>query len=520
MVLYNILIIIYNGEEWMFKKRITVLIVSFALFIGIGTAALAVSQNADEHSADEFGNLSTVLLSGGYAADYANGMVVFSDSENSGYLSLRNTASGRERVISSENASYINVIGNKIYYVTSSGENFSIVRTTLSSEREVLVQSDEKISNLFVEKDGMYYLRDDSAVYFSFANSAESVLFSNPQMKAFVPGKDGIYWLKDKPSDEAAHSELGTCSVNGYEGTEDEAVNYDCYLYSPELGKSVETVITNALKVNGSDEGDLSSLALTAKVGEKTLPTAEYPVGSFFTDSGNGCTDHRTGSCGWEYEGYCNCKAFHNGVSLKAVQCFAFARYVYYECFGEIGTTDSKTSTNIGSIPKGSVTEESFKALISQTKPGAHIRVRYLKANGVTVSTHSMIILDWNESGFSVLESNVDGKCGVNVSRISYSSYVPKVVSVEFLMMPDEYPEGSEEESADSTNPEESTTVTAPDSENSTVTESTTAESVTGESQTQTTTDADSGFADLLLMVSEKILEFFAMIIDLIVMIL
>lgn len=504
----------------MFNKKITALIISFVLFIGIGTAALAVSVNTDKHSAEESGNLSTVLLSGGYAADYADGMVVFSDTDNGGYLSLRNTASGRERVISSENASYINVIGNFIYYVTGSAKDFGIVRTTLSSEREVLVQSDKKLSNLFVEKDGMYYLKDKSAVYFSFADGTESVVYSNQQMKAFVPGDDGIYWFKEKPSEEAFHAGICTCSVNAYEGTEDASVNYDCYLYSPGLGRSVKTVLTDALRINGGDVADLSSLALTAKVGEKTIPTAEFPVGSFFTDSGKGCTDHGTGSCGWEYEGYCNCKAFHNGVSLKAVQCYAFARYIFYECFGEIGMTDSKTCTNIGSIPQGSVTEESFKALIGQTKPGAHIRVRYLKANGYSVSTHSMIILDWNENGFSVLESNADGKCGVSVSRISYSSYVPKVVSVEFVMMPDEYPESGEEESTDPAVPEESTEAATPDAENTTVTDSTTADSVTDESQTQTAADADSGFADLLLMFSEKILEFFAMIVELMVMIL
>lgn len=97
-------------------------------------------------------------------------------------------------------------------------------------------------------------------------------------------------------------------------------------------------------------------------------------------------------------------------------------------------------STNIGSIEKGAVTEEAFKALIQQARPGAHLRVQYIKANGYSVSTHSMIILDWNESGFSVCEANADGKCGVSVNRFDYSSFVSTLVSVNFLMMPDVYP--------------------------------------------------------------------------------
>lgn len=489
----------------MFNKKISALLLALVLFIGIGTAALAASKTGGEHSAEEFGNLSSVLLSGGYAADYAGGMLLFSDAENGGCLTLRNTESGRERIISTDSVSYINIIGKNIYYITSDVKEFSIVRMTLNSDRKVLVRSEKKLSNLFVSQNEMFYLKDSTVVRFNMKDGTESDIYTNPQMKAFVPNKDGIYWFKEKDV-QNNQPRYGACSVNSYEGTEDENINYDCYLYNIELGKNTQTSLSNAIRTVNAEDEDLSSLALTAKVGEKTIPTAEYPVGSYFTDSGEGCTDHRTGVCGWEYEEYCNCKAFHNGVSLKSVQCFAFARYVYNECFGEIGTTDSKTSSSIGSIPKGSVTEESFKALIRQSKPGAHIRVRYIKADGVTVSTHSMIILDWNESGFSVLESNVDGKCGVGVRQIAYSSYVSNVISVEFFMMPDEYPSGSEEE----------TTKPVVSTPSDTKTETTQTESVTNETQTSVNTDLISQIFDLLLIAAEKFLEFLTVIVNII----
>ncbi|MBQ3007679.1 MAG: DUF5050 domain-containing protein [Clostridia bacterium] len=501
----------------MFNKRFRALIIALVLFIGIGTVALAASKTSAEDSDGRFGNLSGVLLSGGYAADYADGMILFSDPDNGGYLTLKNIASGNERVISEENASYINVVGRNIYYISFSDSGSDIVKTTLDGEREVILESEVRLSNLFVSEEEMYFLRSCDAVRLDFETGCETVVYNNPQMKAFIPDAKGIYWLKEKPSDNRSHSKYSSCAENSYEGTEDEQINYDCYLYDSGLGKSTESTLADAIRTAGNGNGDLSSLALTARVGEKTLPTPEYPVGSYFTDNGEGCTDHRTGVCGWETEGRCNCKAFYNGVPLKSVQCYAFARYIYNECFGEIGETDSETSTNIGSIPQGSVTEEGFKALISKTKPGAHIRVRYIKADGVTVSTHSLIILDWNDAGFSVLESNVDGQCGVGVRRIAYSDYVPKVIRVEYLMMPDEYPTASEEETElpgnDVTSTEENTSVT--ESRISVETEAPQTETVPA-----TEGNTFSGFYDLLVSISEGILGFLAMIIDLLVSVL
>lgn len=493
----------------MVNKKISAILIAIVLFVGIWTAALAANGSDSNQSSDEYGNLTSVLLNGGYAADYADGMVVFADTENSGYLTLKNTFSGNKSVINNENASYINVIGNSIFYVTSDGNGHCIVKTNLSSDREILVISNEEIKNLFVSQESMYYLKGNSVIEYVFADSTESVVYSNPQMKAFVPEEDGIYWFKEKPEESSVGTKYGVCCVDALEGTEDEPVDYDCYLFDPQLGKNVKTNINSAVQSDAAVNPDLSSLAVTAKIGDVSLPTDEYPVGSYFTDSGEGCTDHRTGVCGWEAESLCNCKSSHNGVKLKSVQCFAFARYVYNECFGEIGSVDSRTSTNIGTIPQGSVTEENFKALIRQTRPGAQIRVKYIKSDGVTISTHSMIILDWNDSGFSVLESNVDGKCGVGVRRIAFSQYLPTVLKVEYLMMPNDYPE-TEEETTDAT-------TTAPSESESGSSDSTTKPEqltqITNPSHTEPSEEV-SDFYSLILMMSEKIFGFFAKLLE------
>lgn len=485
----------------MLSKKIIALVSVLLLLVGIGTAAFADSKLSAEQAEYDFGNLSNVLLSGGYAADYADGMVLFSDAENGGRLTLRNTGSGSERVISNDNSSYINAVGRDIYYI-SSGSLFTIVKTNLNSKKEVLVSSAAKLSNLFVSDECMYYLKGSSVIRYDFSNSRQTVVFSNPQMEAFIPEDGGIYWLKEKTSPQTYNM---PCTAVSLEGTEEEVINFDCYFYNPERGESVQSNLGNAIGTAGLYKSrSVATLNLTAKVGEKTIPTAEYPVGSYFTDNGEGCRDHGTGSCGWEDESLCNCKSFHNGESLLAVQCYGYARYIYYECFGEIGNTDSETSRNIGSLEKGSVTEESFKALIRQTKPGAHIRVKYLRSNGYSVSSHSMIILDWNESGFSVCESNMDGRCGVSARRIAYSDFVSTLVSVDFIMMPVNYPE-TEEDSTDSV---VSTPSDAGISEPSTEVPETTDSSVKDDDEIVTQ------ILDILLLAAEKFIEFLVMLIN------
>lgn len=181
----------------------------------------------------------------------------------------------------------------------------------------------------------------------------------------------------------------------------------------------------------------LSDLRTSIVVNGVNLPTEEYPVGSYFTDSGKPCRDHRTGVCGYGSEDQCNCKAYYNGVCLRAVQCYGYANYLYYRCFGSLGYRhDSFKNVNLGTISAGNVTVENFKELIESCVPGSHLRVTYYKPDGVTISNHSLIIMDWNEEGFSACECNLDARCGVFVMRRSYEEYVPTLISVDFFSAP------------------------------------------------------------------------------------
>lgn len=422
----------------MFSKRLLATILAFGVIACIGSVAFASHLTKGTHTGEEFGNLTVTLLNGGYSADYADGMVVFSNRDDGGTLWLRNINSNSQRKIADENASFINVVGRDIYYISSDAESFYIVKSNLNSEREIIVASETEISNLFVSEKNIYYLCGNSIVQYKISDGTGSVIFSNPEIAAFVPEEDGIYWLDEKPAQSLSHKD---CHTDSYEGTEEENINFDCYLYSSENGTNIPADFAEIISTDSIDNNNgTGALALSVDVGGVKIPTDEFPVGSYFTDNGMRCNDHGTGSCGWDNESACNCKAFHNGVSLKAIQCYGYARYVYYSCFGDLGLSDSTVSSNLGTLESGEITQESFKALIEQAQPGAHLRVQYIKANGYSISTHSMIILDSNESGFSICEANADNKCGVSVRQLDYATFVPTLVSVNFLMMPDNYP--------------------------------------------------------------------------------
>lgn len=186
----------------------------------------------------------------------------------------------------------------------------------------------------------------------------------------------------------------------------------------------------------GVSSQNLYELKTSIVVNGVKLPTDEYPVGSHFTDNGKPCRDHRTGVCGYSSESQCNCKAYYNGVCLKAVQCYGYANYLYYRCFGSLGySRQSFGNINLGSIPAGEVTVENFKELIKSCIPGSHLRVTYYKPDG-RISNHSLIIMDWNEEGFTACECNLDAGCGVFVMRRAYKEYVPTLISVDFFSAP------------------------------------------------------------------------------------
>ena len=273
-------------------------------------------------------------------------------------------------------------------------------------------------------------------VYSVVPGSSASVVCAAEGYTSFIAKEGGrIYLIKENKQIVETQS---VCQ-HSLEGTEESETEFECFLYDTVSGTVSLSNLAEAIAPDSAYEtqDSVSTLAESITVNGVTIPTSEFPVGSHFTDNGKGCYDHRTGVCGNASEDMCNCKAFYKGTPLKAVQCYGYARYLYLRMFGDIGHEYHKWSNiNLGTIPKGNITVESFKELLKKGIPGSHLRVTYLKPDGKTISNHSLIIMDWNEAGFSACECNLDARCGVFVMQRPYSEFVPTLISVDFYCAP------------------------------------------------------------------------------------
>lgn len=160
---------------------------------------------------------------------------------------------------------------------------------------------------------------------------------------------------------------------------------------------------------------------------------AEYPPGSYFTNNGRPCSCHQQPTCCVTPYG-CNCKRMIDGVDLYAWQCFGYARYVFYRCFGFVDyAANESLYVNVGSIAAGEMNRENLRALLEKTKTGAHIRAR---------GRHSMIFLNIDEDGFNVLHGNWDNRCGVYLTHFTWAQFVSKYggVGIEYIKQPKDYP--------------------------------------------------------------------------------
>ncbi len=183
------------------------------------------------------------------------------------------------------------------------------------------------------------------------------------------------------------------------------------------------------------------------KIGEVSIPFAEYMPGTYFTKNGLACTCHDNNTINCVLSGpYCNCVRFVtvDGVSLDllSVQCIGFARYCFYRLFGFIDhPNNASLYYNAGSIAYGNVTASSVRQLISSLKPGAHIRFK------LAYSEHSVILLNQNSLGFTVYQCNSGGNgiaqasCVISTKTYTWESFASYAYrGIVFANMPKSYP--------------------------------------------------------------------------------
>lgn len=200
---------------------------------------------------------------------------------------------------------------------------------------------------------------------------------------------------------------------------------------------------------------DISSASAAASysgpyvnVGNVTLPLEDHMPGSFFTQDGGPCDCHDTVDCIANGAG-CNCMRYYPTgdketceVDLLGVQCFGFARLVFYKCFGFIDhSMNSSLYYNVGSLSSSQINESSVKNLLMKAAPGAHVRL----AQG-----HSVSILTMDEDFIVIYHANAGGDgvttqpCVVSTRRYTWAQFATAAkAGILYVNMPYNYPDSS-----------------------------------------------------------------------------
>lgn len=372
------------------------------------------------------------IMYGGTAVDVGENTVV---SEN-GALWLV-TPSGEKAVIARTEAKYLNYYNERLWFVCGSDiKSCNADGSDLRTEKSF----SEEVKCLYVTEDGFLYIRGN-AVY-SYKNRNEKQLLVREGIEGFLPEADGrIRWIVKNP--DYVYTE-----ENGDEIYTDGNGEFLQYI-SAENG-----ALSDDMLYVGSDNGvsEISSdggySGIYVQVGDVTLPMAEHMPGTFFSKNGKACVCHNTAPTYCiQSEGNCNCMRYYPTgykesceIDLLGAQCFAFARMVFWKCFGFIDhSMNQSLYYSAGSLSGGSVTANSVKALMMKSAPGAHVRL---------AAGHSVSVLSVDEDFIVIYHGNAGGDgvisqpCIVSTRRYTWEQWATACArGILYVNMPYNYPD-------------------------------------------------------------------------------
>ena len=411
------------------RTQIISLILCFALVIpSLCFAATSTTASAAEYVFEER------LLYGGTAIDVGN-MIYYAAEDG---LRLRAYGSDESRLLLTLDVSYLNYSRGKLWFIA---DNKVCSCLTDGSYLEVYRSYDEEISHLYVSDEFIYILRDESV--FSLSEDSDECVFTRDGMKGFIPEYGTFRWVSDNPGYTDLPDELGDEIYIEYP---DEYLTHYVNLNGEDVPAS---------EVQGASGGDESAVTSTAinytgpyvNVGNVTLPLANHMPGTFFSKNGQACLCHHTSATYCiENEGNCNCMRYYPtgnkatcDVDLLGAQCFAFARMVFYSCFGFIDhSMNSSLYYNVGTLQSGAVTANTLRELFMKAAPGAHVRM---------AAGHSVSILTMDDDFLVIYHGNAGGDgvvaapCVVSTRRYTWEQFANSAAKgILYINMPYNYP--------------------------------------------------------------------------------
>lgn len=157
-------------------------------------------------------------------------------------------------------------------------------------------------------------------------------------------------------------------------------------------------------------ENSTAAYAATSKLNQLL---AEYPDGSYYSNTKKACTCHRSGynPCDWDID--CDCINYD-----YSIQCVAFAKYVFYNLRGFKWANGQIVCTNVSNV-----TAEKAKSILKGTPAGT-----YVNGKQYGKGEHAISIVSTSDSGLYVYEANYEGHCRVRYKEWTweeFANYMP-----------------------------------------------------------------------------------------------
>lgn len=411
-------------------KRITSAVLIFILCLSLHPATPAAAASEEAYRFTER------IVYGGTAVDY--GDFIYYANPDDGMRLYRRTVGRDDAVLIYPNpVGYLNIADERLYFIS---EN-KIISVSLSGQDEqVLYAGADGIVDLYATPDCLYFLENGSVR--KYKSGTVSTLFTDTELCAFLPLSDTEFRCYKANPD---YIEIDQTSAEIYEEYPEK---YLTYTYSTRT-KTTKTVAAESYKATAEYNGPFVT------VGTVTLPLAEYMPGTFFSKNEQACDCHYDPNidCVASING-CNCmrywpsgKASDCEIDLLGAQCFAFARFVFYRCFGFIDHPSYSQGLyySVGSLAQGAVTANTVKELLMKTKTGAHVRL----SRG-----HSVSIFTMDEQYITVYHGNAGGDgvvsqpCVVSTKKFTWEEFAAYAAAgISYANMPYDYP-------GDNTNPQ------------------------------------------------------------------
>lgn len=403
-------------------KRITSAVLTLILCLSLHPAAAV-------DAATEAYDFTERIVYGGTAVDYTN-FIYFANPDDEMKLYRRTAGKDDSVLIYPNPVGYLNILDKRLYFIS---EN-KIISTSLSGQDEhVIYSSESSIIDLYAAPDCLYFLESGSVK--KYKNGTVSTLFTDTELCAFLPLSETEFKCYKANPD---YIEIDQTSAEIYE---EYAEKYLTYIYNTQTKTqrkiTVETY-ESAAEYNGP----------FVTVGTVTLPLAEYMPGTFFSKNGQACACHNDPNidCVASING-CNCMRYWpTGIAstceidLLGAQCFAFARFVFYRCFGFIDHPSYSKDLyySVGSLAQGAVTANTVKELLMKTKTGAHVRL----SRG-----HSISVFTMDEQYITVYHGNAGGDgvasrpCVVSTKKYTWEDFAAYAAAgISYANMPYDYP--------------------------------------------------------------------------------